>query len=139
MALHTRGVTATGYFGEFLPHLLTHGYKKFPDHKCRHSSSGYGRILKGRLAEGNGPTICSLHELKLCPQELSIGGMMKMRPSLFRNVSAGEILFDGFSDPLLTVGSLFAAPGRILRLSKDCIVDHFFSRWDSNGQVWMVL
>ena len=36
---------------------------------------------------------------------------MKMRPSLFKNVSAREILFDGFSDPLLTVGSLFARPG----------------------------
>ena len=35
-----------------------------------------------------------------------------MRPSLFKNVSAREILFDGFSDPLLTVGSLFATPGQ---------------------------
>ena len=64
---------------------------------------------------------------------------MKMRPSLFRNVSAGEILFDGFSDPLLTVGSLFAAPGCILTLVVMIVVSNLFSRWDSNGQIWMVL
>ena len=48
---------------------------------------------------------------EVCDQELSIGGMMKMRQSLFKQVSAREILFDGFSDPLLTVGSMFAKPG----------------------------
>lgn len=62
-------------------------------------------------------------------QELSIGGMMKMRPSLFRNVSAGEILFDGFSDPLLTVGSLFAAPGGIP-------MDKFGWFYERNGTTW---
>ena len=69
---------------------------------------------------------------------------MKMRPSLFRNVSAGEILFDGFSDPLLTVGSLFAAPGSFQRLCKDC--SHFFIGgipmdkfgwfYERNGTTW---
>ena len=48
---------------------------------------------------------------EFCPQELSIGGMLKMRPSLFREVSAREILFDGYSDVLLTMGSLFSKPG----------------------------
>lgn len=69
---------------------------------------------------------------------------MKMRPSLFRNVSAGEILFDGFSDPLLTVGSLFAAPGCILRLCKDCKnnflggipMDKFGWFYERNGTTW---
>lgn len=62
-------------------------------------------------------------------KELSIGGMMKMRPSLFKNVSAREILFDGFSDPLLTVGSLFATPGGIP-------MDKFGWFYGRNGTTW---
>ena len=38
---------------------------------------------------------------------------MKTRVSLFKNVTARELLFDGYSDPLLTMGSLFAKPGGI--------------------------
>ena len=97
------------------------------------------------MAAGDGPAVFFLHELNLCPQELSIGGMMKMRPSLFRNVSAGEILFDGFSDPLLTVGSLFAAPGCILTLLVMIVVisflggipmDKFGWFYKRNGTTW---
>ena len=64
---------------------------------------------------------------------------MKMRPSLFKNVSAREILFDGFSDPLLTVGSLFATPGKNTFNICNRIVRNFSFRWDSHGQVWLVL
>ena len=38
---------------------------------------------------------------------------MKTRVSLFKKVTARELLFDGYSDPLLTMGSLFAKPGGI--------------------------
>ena len=79
-----------------------------------------------------GLSVCCLHSIKFSLQELSIGGMMKMRPSLFKNVSAREILFDGFSDPLLTVGSLFARPGSNSLVMQLCFVT-FPSRWDPNG------
>ena len=47
---------------------------------------------------------------------------MRMRPSLFKQVSAREILFDGFSDPLLTVGSMFAKPGGNIGFTKHTYV-----------------
>ena len=82
--------------------------------------------------------------LKFDLQELSIGGMMKMRASLFKSVSAGEILFDGFSDPLLTVGSLFAKPGQSIDYRKyfnlnivgGIPMDKFGWFYARNGTTW---
>ena len=91
-----------------------------------------------------GFSVCFLHSIKFSLQELSIGGMMKMRPSLFKNVSAREILFDGFTDPLLTVGSLFARPGsnslvmcNFLTFSLGGIpMDKFGWFYGRNGTTW---
>ena len=54
---------------------------------------------------------------------------MKMKQSIFKTVSAGELLFDGYSDPLLTMGSYFAK-------SNGIPMDKFGWFYKRNGTTW---
>jgi len=62
-------------------------------------------------------------------QEFAIGGMLRSRTSLFINVTAREILFDGYTDFLLTTGSFFAKAG-------DIPMDKFGWFYGRNGTTW---
>ena len=48
----------------------------------------------------------SFHQLNLIG--FSKRGMLKTKSSLFLNVTARELLFEGYTDALLTMGSFFA-------------------------------
>merc|ERR1712241_75883 len=62
-------------------------------------------------------------------QEFGMKGMMTARGSLFTTKTARSLLFDGYSDPLLTFGSMFAADNGIP-------MDRFGWFYKRNGTSW---
>jgi len=62
-------------------------------------------------------------------QEYAIGGMLKTKSSLFINVTARELLFEGYTDALLTMGSFFAQDTGIP-------MDKFGWFYERNGTTW---
>jgi len=60
---------------------------------------------------------------------LTMSGIMKTRSSLFTKKTAKELLFDGYSDPLLTMGSFFAKDNGIP-------MDKFGWFYKRNGTTW---
>lgn len=61
--------------------------------------------------------------------EWSMSGMFKFRLSLFTNRTARDLLFDGYSDPLMTAGSFFAKEGGVPK-------DKFGWFYKRNGTTW---
>jgi len=61
--------------------------------------------------------------------EWTMSGVMKTRDSLFTKRSAKDLLFDGYSDPLMTMGSIFAKKGLIPK-------DKFGWFYKRNGTTW---
>jgi len=61
--------------------------------------------------------------------EKSMAGMYAMRDSLFTNKTAQDLLFDGYSDSLMTAGNMFAKKGLIPK-------DKFGWFYKRNGTTW---
>ena len=61
--------------------------------------------------------------------EISTGTMLSFRSGLFTTRPARELLFEGYSDPLMTMGSLFAKDNGIP-------MDKFGWFYKRNGTTW---